>query len=149
MTTTREFERFGFFVSQMTRMWRSEIDRRLAVHGLTESLWVTLFHLSRLGDQVTQKDLAEAVGVKGPTMVKTLDKLEAEGFIERRSLATDRRAKTIHLLDKAAGKLTVINEVVTNLRNEIFADIDETDIATSLKVINHISQKLSSMDGFE
>ncbi len=149
MINMKPYEKFGFIAGQMMRMWRAEIDRRLAVHGLTESRWVTLFHLSRMGELASQKDLATAVGVKGPTMVKTLDWLESEGFIERRSLAADRRIKTIHLQDKASAKLKTINEVIAVLRDEIFTDIEESEIKTTLKVLTDISKKLTSIHRLE
>src|SRR3546814_19594268 len=77
-------ELFGLRLGLVARLWRAEIDRRLAAFGLTESRWLTLLHLSRLSEPVTQRELAESVGVQGPTLVRTLDWLEAEGRSEER-----------------------------------------------------------------
>ena len=55
-------EQFGFRLGLVARLWRAELDRRLAAFGLTEARWLTLIHLSRLPDAVTQRELAEAVG---------------------------------------------------------------------------------------
>ena len=71
-------EQFGLRLGLVARLWRAEIDRRLATFGLTESRWLTLLHLSRLPQAATQRELAEAVGVRGPTLVRALDRLEAE-----------------------------------------------------------------------
>lgn len=145
MSTSPDFPGFAFYASRMVRLWRAEIDRRLAVYGLTESRWLTLFHLKKLGGKATQTELADAVGVKGPTMVKTLDWLEAEQFIERCTLAADRRTKIIRFREKASDKFNEILEVVITLRRELLTGFEDAEIETSLKVIHAISKKLNSL----
>jgi len=135
-------EQFGLRLGLAARLWRAEIDRRLATFGLTESRWLTLLHLSRLPESVTQRELAEAVGVQGPTLVRTLDRLEAEGLIERRTEAADRRTKSVHLRAEAAPVLERIEETVAAVRAEIFSDISHTEVTTCLKVFEQIAGKL-------
>jgi len=135
-------EQFGLRLGLVARLWRAEIDRRLATFGLTESRWLTLLHLSRLPESVTQRELAEAVGVQGPTLVRTLDRLEAEGLIERRTEASDRRTKSVHLRAEAAPVLEQIEETAATVRAEIFSDIPHTEVTTCLKVFEQIADKL-------
>ncbi len=142
MTDERSRELFGVWLGQIARLWRGEIDRRLSPLGLTEARWLTLLHLSRMDGLVTQKELAAAVSVQGPTLVRTLDWLEAECLIERRPIAGDRRAKSVHLTDKAAPNLARIQTVAEGLRAKIFTGIDEADIQTCLRVFEGIAGKL-------
>ena len=135
-------EQFGLRLGLVARLWRAEIDRRLASFGLTESRWLTLLHLSRLPEAVTQRELAESVGVQGPTLVRTLDRLEADGLIERRTEAADRRTKSVHLRAEAAPVLERIEETAATVRAEIFADIPHTEVTTCLKVFEQIAGKL-------
>ncbi len=145
MSTPSNFPGFAFSASRMVRLWRSEIDRRLAKYGLTESRWLTLFHLKKLGGEATQTELAEAVGVKGPTMVKTIDWLEAEQFIERCNLAADRRTKTIRFKPKGSNKFDEIQAIVTDLRQELMNGLDAGEVKACFKVFHAISQKLSTL----
>ncbi len=135
-------EQFGLHLGLVARLWRTEIDRRLAAFGLTQSRWLTLLHLSRLTHAATQRELAEVVGVRGPTLVRTLDRLEAEGLIERRTETADRRAKTVHLGAEAAPVLERIQTTAAAVRAEIFSDISPADVATCLKVFEKIAGKL-------
>ena len=136
-------EQFGLRLGLVARLWRAEIDRRLAAFGLTESRWLTLLHLSRLPQRTaTQRELAEAVGVQGPTLVRTLDRLEAEGLIERRTEAADRRTKSVHLRAEAAPVLERIETTAAAVRAEIFSDISHAEVATCLKVLEQIAGKL-------
>ena len=57
---------------------------------------------ARLGDGVRQKELATALSIEGPSLVRLLDNLERRGFIERREDETDRRARGIYLRAPAA-----------------------------------------------
>lgn len=135
-------EQFGLHLGLVARLWRAEIDRRLAAFGLTESRWLTMLHLSRLAEAATQRELAEAVGVQGPTLVRTLDRLEAEGLIERRTEARDRRTKSVHLRAEAAPVLERIETTVAAVRVEIFSDISHAEVTTCLKVFDKIAGKL-------
>jgi len=135
-------EQFGLRLGLVARLWRAEIDRRLATFGLTESRWLTLLHLSRQTEAATQRELAEAVGVRGPTLVRTLDRLEAEGLIERRTEASDRRAKTIHLRAEAAPVLERIETTTAAVRAGIFSDISHAEVTTCLEVFEKIAGKL-------
>ena len=135
-------EQFGLRLGLGARLWRAEIDRRLAAFGLTESRWLTLLHLSRLPEAATQRELAAAVGVQGPTLVRTLDRLEAEGLIERRTEAADRRTKSVHLRAAATPVLERIEATAAAVRAEIFSDISSDEVATCLKVLEQIAGKL-------
>ena len=135
-------EAFGIRLVQVARSWRAEIDRRLSSHGLTEAQWLTLLHLSRLGEAATQKSLAAAAGVQEPTLARMLDRLEAEGLIERRAIVGDRRAKSVHLTEKAAPILARIQKVAQALRDELLAGVDDADVDTCLRVFTHLADKL-------
>lgn len=143
MTTQRAQEKFCIWLGQISRMLRIEIDRRLS-HGLTESRWIALLHLSKANKPITQKELAMRIGVQGPTLVRTLDWLEAEGLIERCPIAGDRRAKSIHLLNKASCNLAHIQSIVANIRTELFDGLCDDDVNACLRVFEHIANKLNS-----
>ena len=88
---------FGFRVARMSRRLRQAVDAELRLIGLTEATWRPLIYVRRLGDGVRQKELATAMSIEGPSLVRLLDSLERRGFIERREDETDRRARGIYL----------------------------------------------------
>lgn len=133
----------GVAIAQIARRWRARLDQRIAPFGLTEARWLVLLSLARRGDGVTQKDLAARLAIEAPTLVRTLDWLQRQGFVERRAVPTDRRAKTIHLADKARPLLLRIEAEAAAVRAEILADIPEQDLAACLAVLGRVAQGLA------
>lgn len=136
--------RVGRTIGRVARRWRARLDARIAAFGLTESRWLALLDLARNGDGVTQKELAARLAIEAPSLVRTLDWLEREGLVERRGVAHDRRAKTVHLTAKAAPLLRRIEEVAARVRAEILAGIPEDDLATCLRVLERAALNLAA-----
>lgn len=135
-------EAFGLELGRVSRRWRTRLDERLKVTGQTQARWSTLLHLARGGQDMTQRELACRVGIEGPTLVRLLDALEAQGLIERLPVEGDRRAKHIRLTDAAQPLLGQINRIAADLRREIFADLPRDDLKTCLTVLRSIGDRL-------
>src|ERR687892_124796 len=135
-------EAFALELGRVSRRWRTLLDERLKVTGLTQARWSTLLHLFRGGDCMTQRELALRVGIEGPTLVRLLDALEAQGLIDRLPVAGDRRAKHIRLTDAAQPLLREINRIAAELRREIFADLHKDDLEACLRVLRSIGDRL-------
>ena len=118
----------GFRIARLPHLWRSILDRRLAPLGLTQTRWVTLYHLWRLGEGHPQCDLARAIGVEAPSLVRTLGQLEEQGLVERRACDNDRRSKRIYLTPAAMPLLEQIDSVAQQARNEMFAGLSEENL---------------------
>ena len=69
-------DQFGFRLGRLARFWRARLDEKMRPHGLTQARWVVMVHLRRGGNGFKQKDLADFVGIEGPTLVHILDNLE-------------------------------------------------------------------------
>ncbi len=134
--------RLGTALGLISRRWRARLDARIAPHGLTQARWLTLLHIARGGDGQTQKDLAQRLGVEGPTLVRSLDWLQQAGLVERREAAHDRRAKTLHLTAKAGPLLQRIEAASEAVRAEILAGIPEAELAACMTVLERVAQGL-------
>ncbi|EPJ91504.1 MULTISPECIES: MarR family transcriptional regulator [Pseudomonas] len=134
--------RFGMQLAQMSRGWRAELDRRLAGLGLSQARWLVLLHLARFDEAPTQRELAQSVGVEGPTLARLLDSLEAQGLVQRHSVVEDRRAKKIVLSDSARPLIEQIEAIATALRQELFVGVDEEEQRICLRVHKRILDNL-------
>ena len=121
--------------------WRTKLDQRLRPLGLSQGKWRTLMHLSQGGNKLTQKEIAERMGIEGATLAGLLDRLENDGWVERRDSAQDRRCKTVHLQRRSKSVLEKIFNAAHDLRAELIEDISQRDLETCIRVLSKIREK--------
>ncbi|RRV07957.1 MarR family transcriptional regulator [Pseudomonas sp. v388] len=126
--------RFGMQLAHISRGWRAELDRRLADLGLSQARWLVLLHLARFEEAPTQRELAQSVGVEGPTLARLLDSLESQGLVQRQAVLEDRRAKKILLGDTALPLIEKIETIANALRTELFEGVDEAELKVCMRV---------------
>jgi len=88
-------------IHEISLMMARIFNRRMKESGLTRSQWQGLYQLNRKDGQ-TQTELADLLIIAKPPLGKMVDRLENEGWVERRADAADRRAKRVYLTGKAA-----------------------------------------------
>ena len=135
---------FGFRVARIARRLRQAVDAELRTFGLTEATWRPLAYVGRLGGGVRQKELATALSIEGPTLVRLLDNLERRGLIERREDETDRRARGIYLT-RAGRELAVrVAKVGTEVQTRALAKVAAVDLETCQRVLDQIERELDT-----
>lgn len=77
----------GSDLARLVRIWRALIDHRLKPLELTQTHWVTLHNIHQLPPDQSQIQLAKAIGIEQPSLVRTLDQLEEKGLISRQTLS--------------------------------------------------------------
>lgn len=138
-------DQIGLLLHDTARVWRTKLDQRLRPLGLSRGKWITLAHLARGGDKLTQKEIAARIGIEEPTLAGILDRLQHDGWIKRKSSTEDRRCKKIHLQRRSAAVLARIFDTAHQLRHELLADIAERDLATCVRVLARIRDKAEAV----
>jgi MarR family transcriptional regulator for hemolysin len=132
---------------RLGRIYRREVDKALAAHGLSEARALPVLHIARLGDGVRQKALAEELGVEGPSLVRILDQLCAAGLVERRDDPHDKRAKTLHLTKDGRALAAVIETALDGFRARFLADVADEDLRATLRVLACFETALEAAQG--
>lgn len=128
---------FGLSLIGMSQRWRRSLDERLRPEGMTVATWRTLVFVSR-GGGIMQKELAETIGIEGPSLVRLLDTLERDGLIERREAAADRRGKTVHMMQAGEQCLKGVQGVQEELRAQLLKDITNDELRLCHDVFQRI-----------
>ena len=137
---------FGMLLGETSRAWRYRLDQRLKPLGLSQAKWITLLKLSWAEGRMTQKELAERLGIESPTLVRLLDRMAADGWIERRGSDIDRRSKTVHLRRKSCALLQQINAVAARLSGELLDGIPPAELRSCMEVLRRIKEKTNALD---
>lgn len=122
-------------ILRLARVYRREVNRGLAAHGLSDARALPVLHIARAGGGIRQGMLAEELGVEGPSLVRILDQLNAAGLVERRDDPTDGRAKTLHLTDEGAALSVVVEDAVQDLRSRLLAVVSDEDLCATLRTL--------------
>src|SRR5499433_3274590 len=131
---------FGFRVSRISRRLRQEVDSELRAYGLTEATWRPLAYLGRLGEGIRQKELATALGIEGPSLVRLLDSLERRGLIERREDESDRRARGIYLTEAGHDLAVRVAKVGTEIQMRLLSSVPPAELEICQRVLAQIEQ---------
>ena len=133
---------FGFRVARIARRLRQAVDAELHAFGLTEATWRPLVYVRRLGDGVRQKELATALSIEGPSLVRLLDNLERRGLIERREDENDRRARGIHLTRAGRDLAVRAAKVGGEIQGRLLANVPAAELEACQRVLASIEREL-------
>ncbi len=132
----------GSDLARLVRVWRALIDLRLKPLELTQTHWVTLHNIHQLPPDQSQIQLAKAIGIEQPSLVRTLDQLEQKGLISRHTCANDRRAKRIKLTEKAAPIIDQMEQVISRTRGEILGGVSPEELNTLINLIRRLEHNI-------
>lgn len=142
MTTTDPRERLLDDLSRVQRKMRALFDARVKERGLTLPRARALMILGR-GSQLNQRELADELDIETPTLVRLLDGMEKQGFIERQSVEGDRRAKQIVMTPHGARMAGEVLDLARSLRADVLADISNADMTATVKVFATMSDNIA------
>jgi len=83
--------------------------------------------------------------IERATLGRLLDRLEAKGWIERRSVEADRRVKLVYLAGAVDPLLQTMRALAADLRTEALATLPEEEQERFISTLIKIKSNLSAM----
>jgi DNA-binding MarR family transcriptional regulator len=104
--------------------------------------------LMRLADceGVSQVRLAELTDVDPMTLVRILDRMEAEGWLERRKDPRDRRVRCLYLTSEAKPLLDDIKHLIDVTWEEAFAGIPKQKSEMVMELLDTVRGNFIALD---
>lgn len=134
----------GFVVNMTAKAFQKSFDIELRKNaGVSLSQWRVVGALV-IQPGLTQKEIADKVGIEGATLVPIIDKMEKEGLLKRKPDSSDRRVNRIYLTQKADSLWESMVECALKIRKSSTKNISENDVQTTLETLRKISQNLTS-----
>ena len=129
----------GFFIAVTSRLMDRALNGRLKKYGVSFGQWPFLMTLWA-EEGLTQRELSRRVSNEEATTTRTLDRMEAEGLIERKANITDRRQRNIYLTSKG-------RSLRDKLVPEALATSDQTTSQLTPKEVAALRAALKKMVG--
>lgn len=133
----------GYLLSDNSRQLRRLFDERVRGLGLTAAQARLLLSLDKFPDS-NQAFYADRIEVEPITLTRLVDRMEDAGWIERKPDPTDRRARILHLTEKAQDIVVPLRRIVEALVEDILEGIDEGDRVRLAALLETIGANLST-----
>ena len=143
MNNTRAIESdFLFLIYDVAQLVRRHADKRARMHGMTRAQWAVLARLER-EPGITQSRLAALTDVEPITIGRLVDRLEANGLIERHADRDDRRIWRLTLTRKSAAILRQIAAFRRELHEDMAQGLDEASLGTLVGCLQRMRANLT------
>jgi MarR family transcriptional regulator for hemolysin len=124
-----------------TRRWA---DERFAEHGASLVTWIVLRHaLQAEPPGFSQRELAADMSIGGPSLVRHLDRLEAEGLVARQRDPRDRRVTRVAITPKGRRRYDELAEVAAATDADLRSLMTDDEATTVLDVLARLEHHLT------
>jgi DNA-binding MarR family transcriptional regulator len=134
---------FGFLVREVSSLSSLNFERHSGELGLTLAQCRVLAYLQR-HEGASQVRLAELTDTDPMTLARTLERMEADGWIERKPDPTDRRARQLFLKPAGLRVLQGIWRVADRARAESMSGLSAADRAHLMGLLEKVRCNLNS-----
>lgn len=130
----------GVIIKTASSVLEKTLEQKMAQeHGLTGGKWKVVIGLT-VNDGINQKELAEMIFLEPPTLVPIIDKMEKDGWVQRRPDVQDRRNNRVFLTKKSKDTVDAIVKSVLELRKSISKGVSKDDMETTKQVLRKITK---------
>ncbi len=134
----------GFLISDAARLQRTIFDRRVRGLGFTRRQWLLMRRLGRRPG-ASQSELAEMMEVEKATAGRIIDRLEENGWLERRPDKDDRRIKRIYMTARGQGVHDTIGPLAEAMVEEELSGLTRTEREQLTDLMINVKRRLQEM----
>lgn len=132
---------FGVCLEALTRLNKA-FDRSLRQQvGLSLGTFEALLRIARSGGYMAMGDLATQIALTSGGVTRLVDRLTAEGMVERRPCPTDRRVNYVAITEQGQARLDEAIKVhQVDIENELTGRITEDERRTLVRVMERLRE---------
>jgi MarR family transcriptional regulator for hemolysin len=129
----------GLLVSRTAKALSRAFDDALVAVGGSTPTWLVLLALTT-GEHRTQGQLAEAVGVRQPTLTHHLDSMERAGFVTREREPGNRRVQHVVVTEAGQQLFLRLRRAAGSFDGRLRAGLEDEEIAELRRVLAQLSE---------
>jgi MarR family transcriptional regulator for hemolysin len=129
----------GHLVSATAKVLSREFDAALATVGGSRPTWLVLLSLKSAGHR-TQGELAEAVGIRQPTLSHHLDGLERDGLIRRERTPDNRRVQRVTVTEAGEALFLRLRRAAGAFDGRLRAGLDDAEVAELRRLLGQLAE---------
>ena len=135
--------RIGLRLTVLARLLRSYFDRQATEHhNITRSQWSMIAVVSS-NPGATQRMIAEILEMSEACAGRLIDRLCADGLLERRECDYDRRARAVYLAKAAEPLISDLADMASALEERMFQGFSEKELDLLEDFMNRLHDNIS------
>jgi MarR family transcriptional regulator for hemolysin len=132
----------GLRMTVIARLQRNIFDRKVASLNVTRSQWTMIAVVAR-NPGSTQRTIAEYLEMSEASAGRLIDRLCADGLLERRDRRDDRRARAVYITPAAEPVLDKLSEIALESEKTMFNGFSDEEIEQLLDFMDRIYENVS------
>ena len=133
----------GLRLNQASRAVERAFDDALAEAGGTLPVWLILLNL-KIRRPGTQRELAEAVGIREATLTHHLNAMDAAGLITRTRDTANRRIQIVALTEEGEQAFLRLREAAVAFDARLRTGVAEAEIATLTTLLIRLTANVAA-----
>ncbi len=134
----------GFLLKDVSRLYTRRFEERAHALSLTLPQCKALAYLAN-NQGVSQKRLAELTEIDPMSLVRILDRMEADGWVQRRSDPEDRRARCLAVTEKARPLVAHVWSLAGETRAEALAGLSNAERTQLVELLERVHKNLLAL----
>lgn len=98
---------------------------------------------------LSQHQIARRLSIEGPPLTRHLDRMEADGLVERRRDERDRRIQRVYPTAAGAELHDALCPITAELERDLFAGVPARDAEAFARVLDHLNARPDAREGAE
>jgi len=139
-------EYIGYVLSDVARLIRTVFDRRVRDIGLTRAQWLVLTRLYRRPG-ASQTELADMLEIDRASAGRMIDRMQKNGWVERRADSDDRRINRLYLTADARRAHKDMWAVAEATVDDALAPLSAAEREQFTRLAARVKGQLQSMAG--
>ncbi len=132
---------------QTDRMHKHLLDTNVSKIGLHRTQHRVLMHIARHGKLLSQKSLAEHIGITPAAITGVLKKLEKDGYIERVQ-GDDNRYNEVQVTELGKNIVEDSFKIFTKLDTSLFEGFSDSELDGYISYLEKIQQNIKKNSDF-
>ncbi|MBA9084334.1 DNA-binding MarR family transcriptional regulator [Fontibacillus solani] len=125
----------AFITNRSGKIFAEALENEFRPSRITRSQWIAMYYIYT-NESITQRELADKMAIKEPSVVRLLQKLEFENLLYRSGSNTDKRIKQLELTAKGQQICLALIPTAESFKNYTVRGIPEEDLQTFQRVLN-------------
>jgi MarR family transcriptional regulator for hemolysin len=136
----------GLHLTRVARVVSRAFDDALAGAGGSLPVWLVLLNLT-ISPRASQRELADAVGVREATLTHHLNAMENDGLLTRRRDPDNRRIHIVELSEDGHALFLRLRDAAISFDGQLRQGIPETELGRLARLLNRLAGNVGEAGG--